>query len=95
MRPSAHRPISTTQVTSTGTADVKTATAPTSTGGCYITVETNAARVTLDGSAPSSSNGIVIQKDSAPCYMPLKSGTVIKAASTIAANSIVNVAWLS
>ena len=95
MKPFTQRPLTTAQATSTGTADTKSFAAPSKAGGCFITVETNPARVTLDGTTPAAGAGIVIPKDSAPVFIPVGSGTTIKAASTIAGNSIINVVWLA
>ena len=84
----------TAQATSTGTADVKSLDTSTHASSVMITVETNAARVTLDGTTPSTSNGIVIPKDALPLLLPVGDGTTIKFVSTIAGNSIVDAIWL-
>lgn len=81
------------QKTSTGTADTQTATAPAFAVGCLLTVETTAARVTFDGSTPTSTNGLVIPAGTTPIFIPL--GRTIKIRSTAAANSVVNVLWLA
>lgn len=84
---------STAQATSTGTGNVQTITPnPQGPKVALVTVETNPARVTLDGSAPGAGNGLIIQKDANPLLL-LWSSDVLKFASTIAGNSILNVTW--
>jgi len=83
----------TAQATSTGTSDVKTLTPPAHASSVLITVETTAARVTFDGSAPASGNGIVIPAGALPLLLPVGAGATIKVASTAGANSVVDVAW--
>lgn len=85
-------PINTQQATSTGTGDVKTITTPQGCTTIAICAETTAARVTFDGSAPASGNGVVIPSGSIPLLMPMRKGVAIKFASAVAGNSVVNVA---
>lgn len=95
MRTFGMDPYKTEQVTSTGTSDVQTVTTGNSCSAVLITVETNAARVTFDGTTPSSSNGVVIPKDAVPLLIGFRHNRTIKAVSTVAGNSIVNVASFS
>ena len=83
----------TVQITSTGTADVKTAT-PTelNAAGALITAETNPARLTVDGSTPSATNGHFVPTGMGPILI-LLSSDVLKVVSTTAANSILNITW--
>lgn len=81
------------QATSTGTSDVQTITVPANAKGCFICVETNAARVTFDGEAPGSTVGLVFPAGVAPVFVPMAS--TIKFVSTAAANSVVDVLWIS
>lgn len=67
---------------------VKTLTCLADVNAVFITVETTAARVTFDGSTPSTTNGIVIQKDSSPLFVPVVAGTQIKWISTAGAASV-------
>jgi hypothetical protein len=83
----------TAQATSTGTADVKTITPPKGASSALITVETTSARMTFDGSTPSSGNGIVVPTAALPLLIPVGVGCTIKFAATAAANSVVDVAW--
>ena len=94
MKFSTYVPISTAQATSTGTGDVHTLTIPARCSAALITVETTAARVTLDGSAPGAGNGLVFPIALSPVLVPIGPGTTIKFASSAAGNSIVDVAYL-
>lgn len=90
--------IATTQAqdSSPDTSTTKTLAPPTTTAAtpvaCLVTVETTAARVTFNGTAPSSANGIVVQKDAAPLYLPF--AATITWRSTAGTASILNVVWL-
>lgn len=94
MKPSTYTPKSFEQLTSTGTADVKTATVPEDTSAILITVETTNARVTLTGDAPSATKGHVFPKDSLPVLLLVGVGTTIKVASTAAAASVVGITYI-
>lgn len=94
MRPFSLRPISTATDTSPDASTVKTLTPPAGTTAMEITVETTNARMTLDGSTPTASNGHVVQKDQNPWYVSVGTGAVIKWLSTAGANSIVQVTYL-
>jgi hypothetical protein len=85
----------TTQLTSTATSDVKTYTPPDTVGHVLLSVETNDARVTFDGSAPASGNGHVIPKSALPLYLPIGRNSPIKVASTTAGNSTLNITGFS
>jgi hypothetical protein len=80
------------QATSTGTADVQTTTPPVGALACLISVETTDARLTVDGSTPSATNGNVVQAGQSPAYLPI--GAVLKHASAVAGSSLLNVTWL-
>ncbi len=94
MKPSTHVPISSEQLTSTGTAVVETATIPANTSAILITVETNAARMTFTGTTPDATHGQVIPAGVSPLLLLLGSGTTIKFTSTVAANSVANLTYL-
>jgi hypothetical protein len=85
------------QTTSTGTADVKTVTPPTTATAFMVSIETNAARVTLDGSAPGATSLLLPTTGSQGLILPIgfPAGGSIKFASSIAANSVVTVQWLN
>lgn len=80
------------QQTSTGTADVKTFTAPKDAVAFLIDVVTTDAWLTLDGTTPTTSNRALIKKDQNPLYVGV--GKDVKVAASAAANSIVSVLWL-
>lgn len=88
-------PFKTEQATSTGTGDVKTLTSPQGTTAVLITVSTTPARVTFDGSTPSSGNGNVIPVGTMPLLLTFRSGQPIKFVSTAAAASTVDVTWFA
>lgn len=79
------------QATSTGTGNVQTINAPPSAKGFLFTVQTNGIYFTLDGSTPSSSNGLHSVAGTAPVFIPL--GKNINFASDAAGNAVVNVIW--
>lgn len=81
------------QQTSTGTADVKTLAPPAGAVACMLTVTTNPARITLDGTTPTASNGLLVPTGAMP--LPLSVARTMKFVSSIAANSIVDVLWLN
>lgn len=83
--------------TSSDTSTVETITLGSETSAILVTVETTSARITLDGSDPSASSApsMVVQKDSAPLYIPVGPGTVVKFVSTASADSVVQVCELS
>lgn len=94
MKPSTQKPYQITQGSSAAdTTTVSTLTSPGPTAGVTITVETTGARVTFDGSTPSSTNGHVFPKDQVPAFYPFGQGMVIKWTSTAAAVSTIQATW--
>jgi hypothetical protein len=83
------------QLTSTSTSDVKSSVGPVGSDHVLISSETNDARVTFDGSTPSSSNGHVVPKAAIPLYLPLGEGSTLKIVSTAAGTSLLNVTWIN
>ena len=81
------------QATSTGIGDVKSFAAPTEASGCFITCETTACRITVDGSAPSAGNGLVIPAATSPVFLPIGHPLTLKAAGS-GGTSVINVLWL-
>ena len=79
--------------TSTGTADVKTITAPKGANAAYIACETNGCRFTLDGTTPDATNGMPLPAAALPLWVTV--GKDIKVVSQAAANSVVHVLWLA
>lgn len=76
------------------TTTVKSMVAPKEAVACFLTVETNAARVTIDGTDPTAGEYMVLQKDSAPFFLPIGHPQTIKWVSSVAAASVVRATWL-
>lgn len=93
MRSFGLAPISTTQQTSTGTADVKTINVPSGCSAVVLTAETNSARITFDGSTPGAGNGIVLPSGGMPFLIPTRRSSKIMFASVAAANCILDCAF--
>ena len=94
MKPSTYQPISEEKLTSTGTSDTKTATVPNNTSGLYVTVESNPARMTITAAGdPTSSTGLILQKDQQPWFLPLGPGATLKIAGTTGA-TVVQLAYI-
>lgn len=91
MRANVFRPTASPhqQATSTGTADVQTLTLPATTQAVFLSVETTGCYLTVDGTTPSSSNGIFLPTGVLH-FVPLGPGLTVKFASSAAAVSKVN-----
>lgn len=81
MKPSTYQCLKHEKLTSTGASDTKTATVERGTSAVLITVETNAVRVTLEGTDPAGGTGHVIQKDQNPYFLPVGPTTTLKVVS--------------
>lgn len=81
MKPSTYTCISHEKLTSTSGSDTKTATVARGTSAVLITAETNAVRITLDGTDPAGGTGHVVQKDQNPYFLPVGPTTVLKVVS--------------
>ena len=59
--------------TSTGPTDIKTVTVPIMSSGVFISVETTAARMTFEGTAPGNGTGpgLVFPTGAVPAFMPV------------------------
>jgi hypothetical protein len=83
-----------TQVTSTGTADVKTITLEPGSSAMLVDAKTNAGFLTFNGSTPSATNGLPIVNGAQPVLIPLgwyaHSGHQVKWASSVAGNSVLD-----
>lgn len=93
MRPTTLNPVSHDQATSTATDDVKTFTAPAGASACYLACTTTSAWITLDGSTPATDNRLLLTKDLPPVRIDVASD--INFVSADAANSVVDIAWVS
>lgn len=95
-KPSSGYIVGMERLSSTDSSTVVTATIPKSTSYVMVTVETTAARITLNGSDPSagSAPSHVLQKDAGPVYLLVGSGgTTIKAVSTAGTASVVMLSY--
>lgn len=84
-------PLGIGQATSTGTANVQTLNAPASAKGFLYSVFTNGIYFTVDGSTPSSSNGLHAPAGTAPVFIPF--GKNISFVSDNVAGSTLSVIW--
>ena len=82
------------EATSTGTADVKDVVAPAGATAFLVTVATTSARMTVDGSAPSTTNGLIIPLAAQPLLIPIGHPRTARFASAVAGTSVVDVLWL-
>lgn len=82
---------------SSATNDIQTMTLSKDTSAILVTVETTAARVTIDGSDPSAASApsMVIQAGQNPILIPIGQGGTVKHVSTAAAHSILQVCELN
>lgn len=94
MKPSTDTAQSHAQIAPTSTTDVKTAAIPDGCSAVMISVEAVDARITFDGTAPASTNGLVFPKDVAPVLVPVGTGQ-IKAVSTSSSTSTVDLLFLA
>lgn len=81
-----------TQLTSTGTTNSQTATRPAGATGFFIQVGTTSGYITLDGSTPSSSNGLLIVKDQLPLFFPVAPTITLR--SSAGANCVASIQWV-
>ena len=81
-----------TQLTSTGTSNSQTATPPAGAHGFFIQVGTTSGYITLDGSTPSSTNGLLITKDQLPFFIPIAQTIILR--SSAGANSVASIQWV-
>lgn len=89
-------PTSTTpheQVTSTGTANVQTLTAPPGAKAVLLACLTNGCYFTVDGSTPTAVNGMTLPSGALPLLLPVN-GDIKVASQQAAASSVVNALWL-
>ena len=89
-RPDTFIPLSHAELTSTGTGNVQTFAVPANAVGVMLTVATNPAKITFDGTAPSTTNGIAVPTGAYPLFLKVSPGVGLKFVSTIAGNSVVS-----
>lgn len=80
------------QISSANTTTTATSTPPAGVHAFFIQVGTTSGYMTLDGSTPSSSNGLLITKDQLPWFCPVTA--VIKIRSSGATASVASIQWL-
>lgn len=95
-KPSTQQCLSHERLVSTNASDTQTATVPKGCSAIYIAVETTSCRMTLTaGGDPTSTTGLIVQKDQMPWFMPIGQGCTFKFASTAGATSVIQIAYLS
>lgn len=82
-----------TQLTSTGTTNSQTATVPAGAHGFLIHVGTTSGYITMDGSTPSSTNGLLITKDQLPLFIPVAQTIILR--SSAGASSVASIQWVA
>lgn len=85
-----------TQLVSTGTGDVQTATPAAGVNAVYVQAISIDCYLTWDGTDPSSTNGLRIYAGQMPFFVPLglSGNAVFKVASVSGSTSTVNLAWM-
>jgi hypothetical protein len=86
--PLPYEPKNAIQVTSTATADPKTITLPAGSHGCYLSCRTTNAYFTLNGDAPSATNGCDLVAGAQAILIVTSEPIIV--ASSASANSVVN-----
>lgn len=95
MKPFTEVCIGEERLVSTNASDVQTATVPKGTTAIQVTVETTSCRSTLSAAGdPSTSTGLIIQKDQMPWFMPVGQGNAFKFASTAGTSSVIQLRYL-
>lgn len=97
MKPSSYRPLTPMVVlTCLDATTVQTTTLPNNCSAFMVTVETNDVAITVDGTSPAAGTGRhVYPKSQPPQLVLLGPGTVVKAVSTVAGTSVVNITPLA
>lgn len=88
MHPSTYKRFQHEKLTSTGTSDVKTATIPGWTSAIHVTVETNPARITLDGTDPTTGVGNVYPASAGPILLLAGPGAILQAVATTGSSTV-------
>lgn len=97
MKHSTHVPVSHERQSSPDTSTVRTYTIPNRTSAILVTVETTAARITLDGTDPSAASApsLIIPASAAPIMLLVGAGATLKHVSTSGAASVLQACYLS
>lgn len=95
MKPSTHQCVGHERLSSASSSDIQTANVPRNTSSVLITVETTNCRMTLTATGdPTSTTGLILQKDQMPWFMPIGQGCTFKFASTGGTASVIQLAYL-
>jgi hypothetical protein len=95
LKPSTFQCVSQQRLSSSGTSDTQTATVPAGASGILVAVETTSCRMTLTSAGdPTTTTGLILQKDQMPWFIPVGQGSTLKFASTAAAAAVINIAYL-
>ena len=96
MKPSTNQCLGHERLTSANASSTATATVPAGTSAILVTVETTTCRMTLtSGGDPTSTTGLILQKDTMPWFIPIGQGCTFKFASTAGTVSVIQLAYLS
>lgn len=95
MKPSTYLCIGHERLSSANSSTTVTATMPNGTSAIEIAVETTSCRMTLNATGdPTSTTGLIVQKDQMPWFIPVGQGCVLKFASTAGTASVIQLAYL-
>jgi hypothetical protein len=95
MKPSTHQCIGEERLASANASTMVEATIPKGTSAVQIAVETTSCRSTAAATGdPTSSVGLIIQKDQMPWFMPVGQGCTLRFASTAGTQSVIQVRYL-
>lgn len=95
MKPYTTQCIGHERLSSANSSDTQTATVPKGTSAVQIAVETTSCRMTLTATGdPTTSTGLILQKDQMPWFMPVGQGCTFKFASTAGTASVIQLAYL-
>lgn len=84
------------KLTSASSAAMVEAAIPKGTTAIYLTVETTTCRMTVSATGdPTSSTGLIVQKDQMPWFMPVGQGVTLRFASTAGTASVIQIAYLT
>jgi hypothetical protein len=96
VKPSTNQCLAHERLTSANSSSTATATIPAGCSAIMLTIETTSARMTLTSAGdPTSSTGLIVQKDQMPWFIPIGQGCTFKFASTAGTASVIQLAYLS
>lgn len=96
MKPTSYQVLGHERLSSANSSTIATATIPRGTSAIEVTVETTSCRATFTTTDdPTTSTGLIIQKDQMPWFIPVAQGVTLKFASTAGTASVIQIAYLS